>query len=301
MSEKSEQIRRKMRSATDLLSVVRTMKTMAASNVTMFERAVDALGGYSACIELGLNAWFRSKADHGVIPNPRSDGPSIRHPNRATAIVFGSDQGLVGQFNDRIREFTTGFMETHPAEWTLVAIGERVHNRLREYGLSPNSCFPVPNDVHGITPLVSEIQMKAESLRVEGEVEELHVFFNIPSGSTTFQPHRLRLLPLDEQWQQEISSRPWPGPSLPEIAGRPSPTLRALVRSWLFIMLFRACAESMASENASRLAAMQRAEKNIDEMLENLQREFHHQRQMSIDAELFDVIAGFEAQSSRKH
>ena len=69
----------------------------------------------------------------------------------------------------------------------------------------------------------------------------------------------------------------------------------AFVREYLFVSLFRACAESLASENASRLAAMQRAEKNIDELLEDLNRSFHRLRQSGIDEELFDVISGFEA------
>lgn len=42
-------------------------------------------------------------------------------------------------------------------------------------------------------------------------------------------------------------------------------TLRTLIREYLFVSLFRACAESLASENASRLTAMQRADKNVDE------------------------------------
>lgn len=70
---------------------------------------------------------------------------------------------------------------------------------------------------------------------------------------------------------------------------------RALIREYLFISFFRACAESLASENASRLAAMERADKNIDELLENLHGAFHRLRQGGIDEELFDVIAGFEA------
>jgi len=61
--------------------------------------------------------------------------------------------------------------------------------------------------------------------------------------------------------------------------------------------LLRACAESLASENASRLAAMQRADKNIDELLQDLNRTFHRLRQSGIDEELFDVISGFEALS----
>ena len=72
-------------------------------------------------------------------------------------------------------------------------------------------------------------------------------------------------------------------------------TLRAFIREYLFISLFRACAESLASENASRLAAMQRADKNIDELLDGLRHTFHRLRQSGIDEELFDVIAGFEA------
>jgi len=67
-----------------------------------------------------------------------------------------------------------------------------------------------------------------------------------------------------------------------------------LIREYLFISLFRACAESLASENASRLAAMERAEQNINELLIELQSTFHRLRQSSIDEELFDVISGFE-------
>jgi len=77
-------------------------------------------------------------------------------------------------------------------------------------------------------------------------------------------------------------------------------TLRALIREYLFISLFRACAESLASENASRLAAMQRADKNIDDLLKQLQGTFYRLRQDGIDEELFDVISGFEALSKGK-
>ena len=59
--------------------------------------------------------------------------------------------------------------------------------------------------------------------------------------------------------------------------------------------LYRACAESLASENASRLASMQRADKNINELLEKLKGVSNRLRQSNIDEELFDVISGFEA------
>ena len=47
-------------------------------------------------------------------------------------------------------------------------------------------------------------------------------------------------------------------------------------------------------------AGMQRADKNIDELLEDLNGAFHRLRQSGIDEELFDVISGFEALSSEQ-
>ena len=102
-------------------------------------------------------------------------------------------------------------------------------------------------------------------------------------------------MPLDESWQQELIKLPWPVKKLPEIIGGGPEILRLLIREYLFVSLFRACTESLASENASRLAAMQRAEKNIDELLEGLNKAFHSLRQNGIDEELFDIISSFEA------
>jgi len=67
------------------------------------------------------------------------------------------------------------------------------------------------------------------------------------------------------------------------------------VHEQLFISLYRACAESLASENASRLEAMQRAEQNIDAVSDELRQSVNRLRQSSIDEELFDVVAGFNA------
>ncbi|HEY7304889.1 MAG TPA: F0F1 ATP synthase subunit gamma [Bryobacteraceae bacterium] len=74
-------------------------------------------------------------------------------------------------------------------------------------------------------------------------------------------------------------------------------TLAALLREYMLVSLFRACAESLASESASRLAAMQAAERKIGDLIDQLRLEFNQSRQNAIDEELFDVIAGYEALS----
>ena len=137
-----------------------------------------------------------------------------------------------------------------------------------------------------------------EAQREQGLIEQVYLFYNRPKSGSIYTPASQQLLPLDATWLQNLARIQWPTQNLPEVMHSRERTLRALVREYLFVSLFRACAESLASENASRLAAMQRAEKNIDELQEYLKRTFHRLRQSSIDEELFDVVSGFEALSS---
>jgi F-type H+-transporting ATPase subunit gamma len=213
------------------------------------------------------------------------------------AVVFGSDQGLVGQFNDVVADHAVKTLAALPGAPRVWAVGERVHARLEDAGLPLRGLFTVPNSVKAITPLVGRILVESEALRGRGEVAELHLFYNRPKTGAVYEPVRQRLLPLDENWRRKLAELPWPSKCLPEVMGGGTATLRALIREYLFVSLFRACAESLASENASRLAAMQRADKNIDELLEDLNGTFHRLRQSGIDEELFDVISGFEALS----
>jgi F-type H+-transporting ATPase subunit gamma len=202
---------------------------------------------------------------------------------------------IVGQINDVVADYAVKALAAVPSRPRIWAVGERVHARLVDASLPLLGVFAVPNSVKAITPLVGEILIESETPYSQGEITELHLFYNRPTSGSIYEPVQQRLLPLDETWRRDLAEIPWPTQSLPEVMGDDTTTLRALIREYLFVSLFRACAESLASENASRLAAMQRADKNIDELLEDLNGTFHRLRQSGIDEELFDVVAGFEA------
>jgi F-type H+-transporting ATPase subunit gamma len=297
MSNTTASLRRKIGGAGDLQSVVRTMKAVAASSIGQYEKSVSALADYYRTVELGLGACFRESASAPLIAE--QGGRTVARA--IGAIVFGSDQGLVGQFNDVVADFAVKTLATLPAKAEVWAVGERVHERLADAGLPLRGLFTVPNSVKAITPLVGQILVESEARQRHGEVTELHLFYNRPTSGAVYAPVTQRLLPLDENWRRKLAELPWPTGTLPEIMGDGIATLRALIREYLFVSLFRACAESLASENASRLAAMQRADKNINELLEDLNRTFHRLRQNGIDEELFDVISGFEALSAKKN
>ena len=293
MSDTLASLRRKIGGAGDLESVVRSMKALAAASIGQYERSVLALGDYYRTIELGLVVCLRSRRGAAVEQAGRADAAA----KAVTAIVFGSDQGLVGQFNDVLADFVAKALDAVPGEKRVWAVGDRVHSRLADAGLPPVGLLAVPTSVNAITPLVGQILVESEAHHGHGEIGQLYLFHNRPQSGAAYAPVSQHLLPLDEQWGRRLAHLPWPTRSLPEVIGCPEQTLRALIREYLFVSLYKACAESLASENASRLAAMQRAEKNIDELVENLNQTFRRLRQTSIDEELFDVLSGYESLS----
>ncbi|MBA6151403.1 F0F1 ATP synthase subunit gamma [Gelidibacter maritimus] len=289
MSDTLINLQRRQKSAGDMGSVVRTMKAMATSNITQYEMSVDSLQAYYRTISLGIHACFKKErisliADHHDNKNAKS-----------VAIIFGSDQGLVGRFNDTISSYAQDLIKELPGQTEVWVVGERVYALLLDGKFSPTKRFAVPNSVTAITPLVNQILIKSEAYRQKDQFYSFYIFHNTPTEGANYRPESQQLFPPDKKWEAEIANMEWPSQNVPQVIGDIENTLRTLIREYLFVSLYKASAESLAAENASRLEAMERAEKNIDEMLEDLKRGYNRLRQSTIDEELFDVIAGFEA------
>ncbi|TDV50279.1 F-type H+-transporting ATPase subunit gamma [Pseudomonas graminis] len=289
MANTMSALRRQIASAGDLRAVVRTMKASAAAAIGQYEQSVAALADYACTVERGLSVCLRTVAVKSALTEgdvtPGTGGV-------VNVIVFGSDQGLVGRFNEVLIEFALS--QVTPAQVKVWAVGERLHERLLDAGIEPQDLFAVPGSVAHITRLVGQILQDLYTSATGAQRDTLILFYNRPSAAQ-YEPVRQQLLPLDERWQRQLASEAWPTPLSPEILGTGVDVLGAFIREHLFVSLFRASAESLASENASRLAAMQRADRNIGALQKTLNARFHRLRQGGIDEELFDVIAGFDA------
>lgn len=281
-------LRRKIDSARELAGVVRTMKALAASSISQYEEAVTSLADYRRTVELGLSTVLKP-----LLEQPRR---GARQPGKAVVIVFGSDQGLVGQFNEDLARTLQRQHTRLAQDYRLIAIGERMASQLEQVNLVPARHFHVPTSVEAITGLCAQLLLSECAVADQAQELELSLslFFNRIHQGQHYRPEYQIVLPLDQVWQQRLHDQPWPTRALPEACGDWQLLLSALLHEYLFVSTFRACAESLAAENLCRLSAMQRAEKNIGEQLELLQQRYHRQRQDSIDAELFDVTSGFE-------
>ena len=290
-----ETIDKRIATTRNLQSIVRTMKSLSAVSVRQYERAVIALEQYSRTLELGFQ----------VVISKRPVTFESTQPDDATvAVVFGSDHGLCGRFNEDIAGFAHSTVkdgEDSHSRLTWLTVGLRAKVKLEALGEDIDMCFFNPGAASGLITMAHNILLTIDQWRMERGIKRVLLFHQMRRGHVTASPNYLQLLPLDASWIETLAKREWPSHALPCFTMPVDNLFSSLVRQHLFAAVFRAGAESLASEHATRLISMQSAERNIRDRLEEMSRQYSHMRQESITEELLDVVAGFEVlQTKRK-
>ncbi|GIW94250.1 MAG: ATP synthase subunit gamma [Pirellulaceae bacterium] len=289
--ETPESLKRRIRTAEELQSLVRTMKALAAVNMRQLENALQALDDFHRTIQMGLHVVLRR---HDRQPWAARTAP--RH--RSGLIAFGSDQGMCGQLNDQVAAYAHAWLRHDPStpevtRW--LAVGFRVAARLEDFGHTVDSVLKAPASVSGITPVVQQLLVELDRWLSEYQIDRVVVFHAELVTRASYEPRAVELLPLDRVWLDQIRQVPWPTHLLPAFTLPADQLFSALVRQHLFVSLYRACGQSQASENAARLATMRGAERNVADRIVELTHAFHQIRQMAITEELLDIVSGFEA------
>lgn len=275
----------------DIQSIVRTMKALSSVSIRQYEHAEAAMADYALTVELGLMALLRQRRQAGL-PLPGADGVT----GREALVVIGSDRGLCGAYNDKITRFAQSRMDGRPM--VLGVIGARVAARLEASRRRADAVYPLPGSVEGLSRLVQTMIVEIDRwTQVEG-VGQVWLLHNRREGRNTARPQANRLLPLPDSYLCKLSEADWPGRSLPLFRMDPDRLMSWLVQQRLFVVIYRALAEALASEHASRLAAMQAAERNIEERRDDLRQLHRLRRQETITRELLDVVSGYEAVSA---
>jgi F-type H+-transporting ATPase subunit gamma len=278
MSPNSADLKKQVSSAAQLQKVVSTMKLLSALNMTQFEQALLSLNTYSRAVALGLRTCWEAE----FLDEPQSLG----------ILVLGSAQGLVGQFNNAIAQYTRQTQKQIPVKNTNIwASGKRVDASLNNLGIHTASTLPPPDRVENIDGFIRNVFLQTNLLRENPAHHQFLVVYNHRFRGTHIpEASHSDLLPFSKLSTFLKITEPWPTRTTPEVIDNKDETLKGLVREFLYISLFRCCCESLAAENASRFATMERAEDNIKNHLCALTLTANQLRQDLIDAELFDVI-----------
>lgn len=296
--ESLESQRDRIQSAESLHGVVRLMKAMAAMHIQRHEAAAAALADYLDVVGLGFQALFARDAERIAIADAAPEAP-------AAVVVFGSDIGLVGQFNevaaDRAAD-TVGRLAAHGRGVVVLTVGRRVAAALRNRPEVPvpAAVLAAPRSAGAMTDVVYDLLLEIEPRRERDEIGRIVLVFHEHQRGRTTHAITRQLFPMEVSWLAGHRRKGWPTRTRPMIPRPEGRLLATLVRDTFFAGLYHALAESLASESASRLAAMHSAEQNLETLIDRLHARFRESRQKAITAELLDIVAGYEVLESEE-
>lgn len=285
-----EALGKRIRTTEDLKAIVRTMKSLSAVSIHQYETAGAAIAEYHDAIELGLQIALRAR--------PPGEYASTADAGRLAVLIFGSDHGLCGRFNTQVVDFALERLANEgvePGSCLWMVVGSRAEARLEARAQTASVCYFLPGSVDGLTQTVAKVLVKLDTWQQEEAFERAVLFYNHREEGNFAVPRMTRLLPLDPRYLRALAHKPWASRTLPTYTMDAGRLFSALVQQYLFVTIYRAGAESMAAEHATRLSAMQAAERNIAGKLEEMSADYRHERQSAITAELLDIIAGYEA------
>jgi F-type H+-transporting ATPase subunit gamma len=206
-------------------------------------------------------------------------------------VLATSDRGLCGGFNSNVIKFLAKLIAEREAEGSEISIttagrrGQDFFRRRRAGKLEGN--YPQQG---WVTYAQATVIAKAVSARfISGEVDEVFVVYNEFVSAMTQTPKSIRLLPFTADGEVSGDTLPY------EIEPDPETLLAVLVPKAVEVEIYRALLENQTGEHAARMAAMESATRNTEELVEKLTLQFNRARQAAITKELVEIVSGAEA------
>jgi F-type H+-transporting ATPase subunit gamma len=221
-----------------------------------------------------------------------ADTPAAR-AGPCLAVLFGSDQGLCGAYNDRVVTAACEFIRKTAGDVRTAVIGRRAHDMLALKGVEAVFSARAPTSLEGVNSQAVELAADVFERHCELDAARMVFVYNAYESMGRFKEKCLQVLPPPRDLAETDTAYSFAcDPLLTTVVGD---LFASLAEEYFFIQFFRALLESHCSENGARLMSMTAAGRNIEDTLAELTREYQTARQESITAELLDVIGGAEA------
>jgi F-type H+-transporting ATPase subunit gamma len=267
-------------SMSELLDVVGAIRSLAGIRMQEAQRALPGIRRYAGTMAAAVATALRLQTDGG-----RAAQPVAR---RRAIIVCAAEHGFVGGFNERI---VAAALATLQRDDVLFVVGGRGAALLRARGRADDAAWPMATRIANTPETVDRVVTELYARIARGEIGRVEVIYAQLRHGEAPAVVRQPLLPLDPA--AFAGGRDGVAP-LHNLA--PGVLLEALVSEYVFALLTEAAVESLASENAARLAAMEAARDNVSTKLEQLRQAARQARQAEITAEVLELIAGADAQ-----
>jgi F-type H+-transporting ATPase subunit gamma len=213
-----------------------------------------------------------------------------REEKRIRLVVIASDKGLCGGFNANVLRHATQFVHTSQGELAhLDVVGKRALEWARKNGYTADQEFlgvTLPNLGH----VAEQISAQAAEQYERGEIDALYVVYNYFASALTQIPMVHRIFPMEVE---EKEPAPTGVPHLLEPS--PDAVLSALLPRFIETTFMHTLLESSASEHGARMAAMDKASTNAEDMIARLTLHMNKIRQASITNQIIEIVSGANA------
>jgi F-type H+-transporting ATPase subunit gamma len=287
-----QDIRRRIRSVKNTQQVTKAMKMISAVKLRKSQERVVALRPYSnKMTEVVRNVVARFQEDGQAEFSPIALAfLAPREENRIHLVVVASDKGLCGGFNANVLKQATQFLKDNRSKLThLDVVGKRTLEWAKKQRIAVNQEYlgvSLPN----LQRVAQEIALQATQQYERGEIDALYVIFNFFSSALSQVPTVLRVFPMVLEGHE---AQPGQVPHLLE--PDPATVLSALFPRFIETSLLHVLLESTASEHGARMAAMDKASTNAEDMIDRLTLNMNKIRQASITNQIIEIVSGANA------
>ncbi len=282
-------IKRRIVSVKKTQQITRAMRMVAAAKLRRAQNAVVSARPYAERMRSLLVEIARTQQDveHPLL-TPRE------RVHRLDVVVITSDRGLAGAFNANVLKFAARVIHERESAGGLAGVSlTLVGRKAAEYfrRRRPGQIAEVYSGLGTVSyDQAARIARRLGERFTTGETDEVVVVYSEFVSTLNQAPRAVTLLPCQAAADEPLSEH------LPfEIEPDAATLLGALVPKALEVEVFRALLENQAGEHAARMAAMESATRNTEDMIGSLTLKFNRARQAAITRELIEIISGAEA------
>jgi F-type H+-transporting ATPase subunit gamma len=285
-----EQTQRRRQAVSTIHDVVGAMRAIAAGRIQGAQRALAAARRYEEVIRGGIAA-LGAKSAARSLPAVEDRPPLL--------VVLTSEQPFCGAFNQDVLALAGRRWEELRGQGRaqLLVVGQRGMRQLASRGVVPDAGEPAATSLQGLRDLVKRLARMIDGRYAARQAGALHVIYNRYKSVSEQIPTEEQILPLDlNRLEMPV------GPVADYYRYLSVPVLLAgLISEYALIRLYRMAADSYASEQASRLVAMDGATRNTEKMLNALLDLERRERQGEITRQVLELIGArfADAASSR--
>jgi len=280
-------IKRRITSVRKTQQITRAMRMVAGAKLRRAQEAIEAARPYAERMRATLAEVARAQrdSDHPLLV-PRAETRTVE------VLVVTSDRGLCGAFNANVIKQALAAVRTRQQAGARVEIStagrkareafqRRMPDALREH---------IPQDGWVTFGRAASIASYLSRRYAEREVDEVVLVYSEFISAITQTPRVVTLLPFSAG-ADDAAGEPLPY----EIEPDPAKLLAVLVPKAVEVEIFRALLENQSGEHAARMAAMEAATRNTEELIGSLTLQYNRARQAAITKELVEIVSGAEA------